>query len=352
MEKIRINTEKEYYCLIGEDAFEEMGSYLPRGGKKAAIIWDENVGVKIVSKLGAFLEQRGLDVIALSVEGGEKLKSLKEYEKIVNYLIEFGLDRNDAIYAIGGGTVGDLAGFIASTYKRGVKLVQIPTTVLSACDSSVGGKTALNLDGIKNVIGTFYQPDLVVINPLLFDSLSTEIFKEGVGEIIKYGMISDGELLDLLTTKPLVANRHDHRYVSSIIFVVLGIKAKIVAEDEYDTGIRNVLNFGHTLGHAIEAESNFSVSHGKAVAAGMLLITEACSKKGISDRGTFGTLERVLMANGIDINIDYDIASLLDKIETDKKVRGNSINAVLPKKPGKCYVNNMPISEFRALFAE
>ena len=352
MERIRINTTKEYDCLIGEEVFKEAIPFLPKGGKKAAIIWDENVGVKIVSKLGALLETRGMEVIALSVEGGENLKSLTSYEKIIKYLIDFNLDRDDFIYAIGGGSVGDMAGFIASTYKRGIKLIQVPTTLLAACDSSVGGKTALNIGGIKNVIGTFYQPDLVLIDPLMFNTLSDDIFKEGIGEIIKYGMIGDSELLELLYEEPLTKKRDNYKYITSIIFRVLGIKAKIVEEDEFDNGVRNILNFGHTLAHAIEAESDFTIPHGQAVAMGMNLITKAAENARIAEIGTEMTLVDALEKNEIDFECPYDIENLLKRIETDKKVRGNIINVVLPREAGKCFVKSMTLDEFRNLFNE
>lgn len=352
MEKIRINTKKEYDCLIGEDIFNEAEKYFPWNCKKAAIIWDENVGVKTVSKLGALLETRKIEVIALSVKGGENLKSLSSYEKIVKYLIDFNLDRNDVIYAIGGGSVGDLAGFIASTYKRGVKLVQIPTTLLAACDSSVGGKTALNLAGVKNIVGTFYQPELVLIDPSYFSTLPDDVFKEGISEIIKYGMLGDSELLELIHDKPLIKYRRNYEYVSSILLRVLGIKARIVAEDEYDNGVRNLLNFGHTLGHAIEAESNFTISHGQAVAMGMNLITVAAEEKDIAEIGTEMTLTDALIKNRIDYECPFKVSKLLNRVETDKKVRGDNINIVLPKEAGKCFVKNMPLIEFKELFNE
>ena len=352
MEKLRIKTKKDYYVIIEENILMNAWQYLPKDAKKAVIIWDENVSVKPISKLGTTLESHGIETIALSVEGGENFKSLKTYEKMMKYLVEANIGRNDVIFAVGGGSVGDMVGFIASTFKRGLKLVQIPTTLLAACDSSIGGKTAINFEGEKNVLGTFYQPDLVLIDPVMFDTLSEKQFKEGCSEIIKYGMISDYELLELLSKKPVNKDRKDYAYISSILFRVIGIKAKVVEEDEYDFGPRNILNFGHTFGHAIEAESEFKISHGDAVAMGMRIITKMAVKKGIADPKTLELLEKSLLSHNIDAKCPFKLNTLLSHIKKDKKVKGSGIRIVLPKIPGKCYIEDIEINELIRLFNE
>lgn len=352
MEKIRIKTKKEYDCIIGENIISDCFEFLPKDCQKAVIIWDEKISVKPISKLGSALEAYGIETTALSVEGGEKIKSIQMYEKLLGYIMDANLDRNDVIYAVGGGSVSDACGFIASTYKRGIKIVNIPSTLLAACDAAIGGKTALNVGGEKNVIGTFYQPDLVIIDPVLFDSLSEDQFREGCAEIIKYGMICDYELIELITKKPIIKERTNYAYISSILFRVIGIKGKIVEEDEYDSGQRNILNFGHTIGHAIEAESRFSIKHGYAVAMGMYIITQMAEKKGIAERNTLKTLENVLLSHKIDTKCHFDISTLLYHIKKDKKVKGNTIKIILPKAPGKCFAESIDINDFTKLFDE
>ena len=319
-------------------------------GTKAAILWDEAVPSAYVAELGNALEAAGLDVLACALEGGENAKTIESYEKITRILVEFNLSRSDVVIGIGGGTVTDLTGFIAATYKRGIRLVQIPTSLLAACDASVGGKNALNLGDTKNVIGTFYQPSLVLIDTRFFASLSGEFFSEGCAEIIKTAYLGDSSLVDMLEEKPLLKNRDDESYVEEVLARCVEIKARVVESDERDNGLRNILNFGHTLGHAIEAESGYKIHHGRAVAMGMVLITRAAEKKGMVEGGTLARMISILEAHGLEWRCPYNVNVLLGHVINDKKVRGDKITLILPVKPGECRMEKVEVSALREWF--
>ena len=342
---IEVKTEKPYKVYIGAGCAAEIENTIPDNAVKAAIIWDERVNASFVAEIGGYLEKAGIECLALSVEGGEGLKSLKQYEKLVGYLEEFGLTGSDLIVAVGGGTVGDLASFVASTYRRGTKLFMIPTTVLSACDSSVGGKNALNIGNYKNVVGTFFQPDAVFIDPETFDSLSDEVFCDGMAEIVKYGMICDEALFDILCHDSVISNRADYELLSKILARSLKIKAEIVERDETDKGERHLLNFGHTFAHAIESKSDFTVDHGRAVAMGMVMITKISEEKGLTQKGTLKKLKGCLDTQKIEWQCPYNEKALYKLILNDKKINGDSINLVIAEKPGKCMIHNVKLSD-------
>ncbi len=350
MVEIRIATANAYCAVIGENILAEASEYIPDGYGKAVIIWDERIPADKVALLGKELEKTGKQVLALSVESGEELKTIAGFEKLIKAVADFKLTRDDAIYSVGGGTVGDVAGFIASVYKRGISLVMVPTTVLSACDSSIGGKNALNLGNIKNLIGTFYQPSLVLVDTEFFPGLGDETFREGCAEVIKYGFIGDKDLIRLLDERPLTDNKEDLLYIENILRRCIKIKADFVASDEYDRGERMLLNFGHTFAHAIESESGFKIHHGKAVAMGMALITRACEAKGLCEEGTYELLLELLERHNIEWRCPYDVNVLLSRLVEDKKVTGDSINIVIPKEIGKCVVNKIKLDELKDLF--
>ena len=352
MERITVNTTTPYDVIIGKDILDEAVKAFENKGNKVVLLWDEAIPSNRIAAFGNALEALGRDVMAVSLEGGENAKTLESYEKITKILIDFNLSRSDVLVGIGGGTVTDLAGFIASTYKRGIDLVQVPTTLLAACDASVGGKNALNIGGTKNVIGTFYQPSLVLIETDFFNTLSDEIFSEGCAEVIKYAYLGDGELAQLLENKSLLENRNDEEFLTYILKRCVEIKAEVVASDERDNGARNILNFGHTLGHAIEAESGYNIHHGQAVAMGMVLITRIAERKGLTEAGTLGRMISVLTSHGLEWRCPYNINALIGYIVNDKKIRGDKITLIIPRKAGECYLEKIEVNKVREWMTE
>ena len=352
MKKVRVRTVYPYDVLIGNDLTQEIVSRITDNCRKVILLWDEAVFSGYVAEIGNALEKDGREVMAVSLEGGENAKTIESYAKIMKIISEFNLTRSDVIFGIGGGTVMDLAGFIASTYKRGVELIQLPTTLLAACDASVGGKNALNMGDDKNVIGTFYQPSLVAIDTRFIDALGDEVFSEGCAEIIKTGYLGDAEMIDMLEERPLIKNRKDNDYLIEIIRRCIRIKASIVERDEHDSGPRNILNLGHTLGHAIEAESNYNIHHGQAVAMGMVHMTRIAENKGIAEPGTLGRLINILTEHGLEWRCPYNINVLAGHVERDKKVRGGNLTLVVPEKFGSCVLMKVKVSEIRKWLTE
>lgn len=352
MRKVRVGTAAPYDVLIGENLTPETVSRITDNCKKVILLWDEAVFPGYVAEIGNALEKEGKEVMAVSLEGGEGAKTIESYARIMKIISEFNLTRSDVIFGIGGGTVMDLAGFVASTYKRGVELVQLPTSLLAACDASVGGKNALNMGEEKNVIGTFYQPSLVAIDTRFLDALSDEVFSEGCAEIIKMGYIGDAEMIEMLEKKPLLKNRKDSEYLIEIITRCIRLKAAIVASDERDNGPRNILNLGHTLGHAIEAESNYKIHHGRAVAMGLVLITGISEKKGIAETGTLARLIKILTDHGLEWRCPYNLHVLAGHVERDKKVRGGTLPVIVPERFGSCVLMKVKVSEIRKWLTE
>ena len=279
------------------------------------------------------------ETVKFVFEHGEKSKNIITYASLLNFLAENKLTRSDAIVAFGGGVVGDLAGFAAATYLRGIKYLQIPTTLLAMVDSSVGGKTAIDLDAGKNLCGAFYQPDIVICDYSLTKTLSKEIFADGCAEIIKYALIKDYDLFCHLKEN---GEDFDREYVIS---KCIQIKSDIVAADEFDGGIRQLLNYGHTIGHAIETLSNFSVTHGSAVAAGMAIIARACALKGSCQDSCAGDTIELIKKFNLPVNTGYSSLSLASVIENDKKRKGNNVTLVLPEKTGSCILKKYPVNE-------
>ncbi|MBQ1422615.1 MAG: 3-dehydroquinate synthase [Firmicutes bacterium] len=348
MERVKVRTRDRYEVLIGRNITDEAVKMLLPKGKHIVLIWDEEIPSMYVAELGNALEEAGKEVMACAVHGGEDSKSIESFQNICGLLSDFSMSRSDTIVGIGGGTVTDLAGFIASTYKRGLDLCEIPTTLIAAADAAIGGKNALNLGSRKNIIGTFYQPSLVVVDTKYLDTLPDETFAEGCSEVIKYGFVGDQELVSMLEDRPLTEGRSDSPYLEDILKRCIRLKADIVVEDEKDNGIRNLLNFGHTLGHAIETQSSYKIHHGEAVAMGMALITRASENKGLSERGTYTRLINLLEKHHLEWRCPYNLSVLLSHVAEDKKIRDGYINLVVPLRPGACTLKGMTDEELRA----
>ncbi len=298
-------------------------------GKKAALITDTNVDPLYSARLAAQLEKAGAKPFKIVVEAGENSKSLSVFENVCNEILENDFSRSDCVVALGGGVVGDLSGFVASTLLRGVTLVQVPTTLLSQVDSSVGGKTAVNLKAGKNLVGTFYQPSIVLID---VDTLSTLPEREvacGMAEIIKYAAIRDADMAERLL---------NGKYgMIGIIARCCEIKAEIVVNDEHDKGERMLLNFGHTIGHAVENYYGYgTLSHGAAVAIGMCIMTEYAEKMGYTKKGTLDIIKALNKKYGLPTECEHR-SELTKAAVHDKKRVGDSINIVVVREMGQGY---------------
>jgi 3-dehydroquinate synthase len=305
--------------------------------KTVAVITDKNVQSLYLGNVVKSLEGSGFRVISYAIEPGEQSKNGMTYLKCLNWLAENSVTRTDVILALGGGVVGDLAGFVAATYLRGVAFVQAPTTLLSMVDSSVGGKTAIDLDAGKNLAGTFYQPSLVLCDTLTLQTLPEHIMKDGIAEVIKYGMLGSRDLLNTLDDGGLERN------LVSVIAKCVAMKRDIVETDEFDTGERMILNLGHTIGHAIEKLSGYRVSHGCAVAIGMAIDTKAAVEMNLCHREELFILQRILSRYDLPQHTDFSAEEIFKATLSDKKRSGGEITNVVPVAAGKSELRKIPV---------
>lgn len=282
------------------------------------------------------------------VSPGEESKNLAEVEKIYGAMLSFGISRNDLVIALGGGVVGDLGGFAAATFLRGIPFIQVPTTLLAQVDSSIGGKVAVNLPQGKNMAGVFYQPKAVYIDPSVLDTLPDRLFSDGMAEVIKYGCIKDDGFLSLL--EALSGRENIMERIEEIIFRCCDIKRELVEADERDRGERMLLNFGHTLGHAVESLSGYGYSHGEAVAVGMSVISELGEFSGITAKGSSVRIRNLLGVYGLPYKLpDFDKERIEETILRDKKNLGAELNLVLLERPGKALIHKTGVNFFSKL---
>lgn len=347
MRKITVNASKTYDVIIERGAIDKIGEYAKRVGIKgmACIISDSNVAPIYMDRVKKSLEGAGMEVCQYVFPAGEASKNAETFIDILNFLAENRISRKDTLFALGGGVTGDLTGFCAATYMRGIKFVQIPTSLLACVDSSVGGKTGIDLKSGKNLAGAFYQPEVVVFDPDVLDTLPDEYFADGMAEVIKYAVIR-GEGIDELILEGTDKN------LEEIIARCISIKRDVVNEDEFEGGVRKILNFGHTAGHAIEAEADFSLSHGKCVAVGMYIVTNAWEKRGLCKAGTCDILVKMLGLFGLGTKCVYSPETLCERAKNDKKASGNCVDLVVPDKMGECHVEKITLDEFLAVLQE
>jgi len=339
MRKVTVTGSKTYDIIIEKGCMERVGELAKQviGVGKSILITDDIVDGLYGTIVETSLRSAGFDVVKYVIPNGERSKNGYEFLKILNYMAENELTRSDAVFALGGGVVGDLAGFSAASYMRGIKLVQIPTTLLAMVDSSVGGKTAIDLPAGKNLVGAFYQPDLVLCDLTAAETLPDAVFADGCAEIIKYGMICDEEMLEKLEGSV-------HEQIGDIVERCVSIKRDVVNEDEHDHGLRQLLNFGHTPAHAIEQNSNYTISHGRAVAIGMAMITRACLPEAAEK------LEKLIEKYDLPTETDYTTEQLVRTALSDKKRKGNTITLVVPEKYGRCELKKITIDEIAEYF--
>lgn len=313
-------------------------------GDTIVVVTDENVKPLYLDRYMQDLQSVGFDVYSFTIAPGEESKSGEVYLELLNYLAEIPLTRADALVALGGGVVGDLTGFAAATYLRGIKVIQVPTTVLAVVDSSIGGKTAINLPAGKNLAGAFHQPALIWRDVTMLESLPADTYLNGMAEVIKYGVLADADLWSLLLNYANVQNN-----MPEIIDRCVSIKNRIVAEDEFDNGTRQLLNFGHTIGHAIERASDFAVSHGFAVAKGMAAIADISARQGWCSMECAQEIRQLLENYGFDLSIDYTMDELYNIMLSDKKRKGGVIDLVVPERIGKCRLERVTTAQLKEI---
>ncbi|MEG2289828.1 MAG: 3-dehydroquinate synthase [Clostridium sp.] len=348
MKKIELNIpNNEYEIFIENGLINNIGFEISKiyNGERIAIITDKNVDKYYGNMLEKSLECEGYEVLKVVLEPGERSKSIECLMKLYDELLDFKINRGNLIIALGGGVIGDLTGFCASTLLRGIPFIQIPTSLLAQIDSSIGGKVAIDLPRGKNLIGSFYHPMAVYIDPLVLKTLDKRYINDGLGEVIKYGLIKDKNLYEKLKNMDNYSKLFES--FEDIIYRCCNIKREIVEYDEMDTGERMILNFGHTIGHAIEKLYNFEkFSHGEAVAIGMFKIASKCEEKGICPNGTTRSIKEILIKYELPYEVDnIDSKRLIEIIGVDKKNVGNDINLILLKDIGEGFIKKVPREE-------
>ena len=344
MQKVTISASRSYDILIGSGLLDTLGHEAKKFPKvkKICIVSETNVSPLHGAAAEKSLRDAGLEVVSYIFPAGEESKCGETYLSLLNFLAENQLTRSDLLVALGGGVVGDLTGFAAATFLRGVKFIQVPTTLLAAVDSSVGGKTAIDLPAGKNLAGAFYQPSLVLCDTAILSTLPREIFLDGCAEVIKYGIIYDRAFFDYLKDAGPEFDRE------AVIKRCVELKRDVVMEDEFDTGKRMKLNLGHTVGHGVEARSHFSLSHGKSVAIGMAMVSRAAAKKGMLSQEDAKTIQDTLAAYGLPIRTEYPAEELVQYMLSDKKRSGGTIPLIIPTSIGHCDIVPTPVEELTA----
>lgn len=328
MRTVTVSASKTYDIKIGAGLLATLGEEIKALGKakKVCIVSESNVFPLYGKTTENSLENAGYEVVSFVFSAGEAQKNGSTYLELLNFLAESKLTRTDMIVALGGGVVGDLAGFAASSYLRGIPFVQVPTTLLAAVDSSVGGKTAIDLPAGKNLAGAFYQPSLVLCDTDTLNTLPLDVFQDGCAETIKYGILYDSALFDTLARDGLSFNRE------RVIARCVELKRDVVMEDEFDTGARMKLNLGHTIGHGIESASRFSISHGRAVAIGMAMVSRA------SDCPDQDRIIAILQQFGLPVSTGFSADELYAYTLSDKKRSGGTVNLIIPRCIGCCEI--------------
>jgi len=341
MNVVQVKASRSYEVQIGPGLLQTLGQQTASlvRGRTAAIVSDDTVCRLYGAQAKASLEQAGFAVVVYEFPHGEQSKSGENYLRLLNFLAENRLTRADVLIALGGGVTGDLTGFAAATYLRGIACVQVPTSLLAMVDSSVGGKTAIDLPAGKNLCGAFYQPGLVLCDTDTLQTLPEEIFRDGCAEVIKYGVLGSAELFAALSQGPEAQNWQQ------VITDCVTMKRDIVEDDEFDTGRRQLLNLGHTLGHAVEAGSDFQLSHGKSVAIGMVLIAKAAVKHGFCSEETKDRIERLLRQYGLPTETDQRPEAIVETALGDKKRQGGTLTLVVPTEIGRCRLHKIPVED-------
>jgi len=347
------NLDRSYVITIERGILDKIGGRLVElglGSGRCAVITNPTVGGLYLERLTASLEAAGITPVVVDIPDGESYKNLEEISRVYDRLLSERLERDSPVIALGGGVIGDMAGYVAATYLRGVPFIQVPTTLLAQVDSSVGGKTGVNHALGKNLIGAFYQPRAVYIDPDLLSTLEGREQRAGLGEVIKHGVIWDDSFLSFIedNVEELLALNPDA--VASAIDCSCTIKAGIVGEDEREAGLRAILNFGHTFGHAIEALTHYKeYRHGEALAIGMVMAADLSAALGLADAALARRIEKLLAAFNLPTRLPEGISvdELIATLHLDKKVKNGSIRFILIEQAGKVVLRAVSEQEIR-----
>ncbi|MBR3144321.1 MAG: 3-dehydroquinate synthase [Clostridia bacterium] len=343
MQKINIPLKDSYDCFVGEDLLKISGEIIKDLSKaeKIMIVSDDVVFSLYGETLKKSLKKSGFITDSFVFKNGEKQKNLDTVRNLLSKMIDFNMTRTDIVVALGGGVVGDLAGFTASIFKRGIKYVQIPTTLLAAVDSSVGGKTGVDFSGLKNQVGAFCQPLAVICDTKTFNTLPYKQYICGAAEVIKYGVISDSKLFYSLKETPIKEN------YENIVSTCIKIKRDYVLKDEFDLGDRMFLNFGHTIGHAVESLAGFSLTHGESIAVGMAIISSKAAEKGFCEEYVKTDIISMLKTYDLPVSTDIKKEKIVEAVSQDKKTKGDTLSLIVPVKIGECKIENIKKREIK-----
>lgn len=339
MKTIKVNASKPYEILLGTGLIDKIALYIKNAVncQKIVIVTDSNVNAIYGKRVEAKLTKNGYEVFVYQFLAGEKSKNITTYTDLVSFIAKLNLQRSDCLVALGGGVVGDITGFAAATYLRGIKYVQVPTTLLAIIDSSVGGKTGIDLSEGKNLLGAFYQPDLVMADIDLLKTLPLDEIKNGKGELIKYGILAGGKLWDLIEKGENVLTSEE------MLEMCINYKKEIVQIDEKEGSVRKLLNLGHTAGHAVEKLSAYQMPHGVCVALGITVCARsAFYRKELSEAG-YNKIMAVLKREGMPTETEYEQKAVIDAALNDKKRKGNFLTMVTIKDIGDCALVDVPI---------
>ena len=341
VERVHIRASGEYDMFIGPGLLAGVGERIAQAVKpcRAAIITDDTVAGLYGHTVQDSLRMAGFSPCLWAFPEGERSKNLETLGELLEHLAELRMTRSDIVVALGGGVTGDLAGFAAAVYARGIRFVQVPTTLLAAVDSSVGGKTAVDLRGGKNMAGAFHQPKMVVCDTDVLSRVPPALLRDGAAEMIKYGVLTDAALFDSMASGAWKQN------METAVARCVAIKRDYVAQDEYDTGVRQFLNLGHTFGHAVEKCSGFTITHGQGVAIGMVMAAKAAGMDA-------SEIEKACISCGLPTASPYPAAQLAEAALSDKKRRGGRITLVLPERIGKCALKTVDVAELPVYFAK
>lgn len=338
---VSVDASTRYDIHIGPGILNKLGPFLRqlKHVQKVCIVSDSNVALLYGAMVHNMLEHEDLVVTDFVFPSGEENKTTETYLALLTHLAQHQLTRTDLIIALGGGVTGDMAGFAAATYLRGIRYVQIPTTLLAAVDSSVGGKTAIDLPVGKNLVGAFHQPSFVLCDTDLLNTLSEDIFRDGCAEVVKYAILYDTALFDHLERSGLAFDK------SSVIARCVHLKRDAVVTDEFDNGIRKKLNLGHTIGHAVEKASSFTISHGQAVSIGISIIARFAARTGLCPQSDCDRIISLLSMLGLPTHTSITSEELLQATLTDKKRHGDMIDLIIPRRIGDCTISSVSIEQ-------
>ena len=345
--------ERTYPIHIGSGLLDCLGALTLEslGEIAVAVVTDDNVAPLYLDRAVKSLENAGLRVCTITLPHGEETKCLARLSDLYTFLCENRITRKDAVIALGGGVIGDLTGLAAATFLRGVHFIQVPTTLLAQVDSSVGGKVAVDLPQGKNLVGAFYQPEFVLVDPDTLNTLTDDYWRDGLGEVIKYGCIGDADLFALLEDCAPGGRAALMARIDEILVHCIQAKADVVAQDEKDTGLRMTLNFGHTIAHAVETCQHYTgFRHGEAVALGMHVMTRLTEQKGLTDAGTADRLDALLSQLGMPMQLpDFDEETLVAAMGMDKKFSGKVLRVIVLNQIGKCYIHSTDAAFFSGM---